>query len=190
MKTYFLNPSIGKNDKYIREGRCMQKTASWVAIWPPVALATLATIAKRKGPVRLIDGNVETITIQDLLADVKQFAPDLVIVNTGFPSIDDDMNAAKAIKEAFPDTRVLAFGVYFTLLEEQGFLDYPFLDFGIVGEPEETFDEILSTLAEKGDDYSRIKGLIYRKGSEVRATPKRPLIRTGIDFPTIIRPSH
>jgi radical SAM superfamily enzyme YgiQ (UPF0313 family) len=185
MKTYFLNPSIGKNDKYIREGRCMQKTASWVAIWPPVALATLATIAKRKGPVRLIDGNVETITIQDLLADVRQFAPDLVVVNTGFPSIDDDMNAAKAIKEAFPDTRILAFGVYFTLLEEQGFLDYPFLDFGIVGEPEETFDEILSTLAEKGDDYSRIKGLIYREGSDVRATPKRPLMENidKIPFP-------
>ena len=66
MKTYFLNPTIGKADKYIREGRCMQKAASWVAIWSPIALASLAAIAKKKGPVCLVDGNAETITVEDL----------------------------------------------------------------------------------------------------------------------------
>jgi radical SAM superfamily enzyme YgiQ (UPF0313 family) len=163
----------------------MQKTASWVAIWPPTALASLASIAKKKGPVRLLDGNVETITLEDLLKDIKEFAPDLIVINTGFPSIDDDMAAAKEIKEAFPNTKVLAFGVYFTLLEEQGCADYPFLDFAIIGEPEDTFDEILSALDEKSTDYSKIKGLAYKEDSGFQITPKRPLIEDldKIPFP-------
>ncbi len=163
----------------------MQKTASWVAIWPPIALASLASIAQKKGPVRLLDGNVETITMEELLKDIEEFAPDLVVINTGFPSIDDDMAAAKEIKEAFPNAKVLAFGVYFTLLEEQGCADYPFLDFAIIGEPEETFEEVLNALNEKTTDYSKIKGLAYKEDSEFQVTPKRPLIENldKIPFP-------
>jgi radical SAM superfamily enzyme YgiQ (UPF0313 family) len=176
MKTYFLNPSIWGNEKYIREGRCMQKTSSWVAIWPPVALATLASIAQKRGQVRLIDGNVEEMTIADLIADIREFGPDLVVINTGFPSIDKDMAVAKGIRDVFPDIKILAFGVYFTLLEKEGFLNYPFLDFGIIGEPEDTFDEIICTLDENGKNFDRIKGLIYRDGSGVYVTQERPLI--------------
>lgn len=163
----------------------MQKTASWVAIWPPIALASLASIAKKKGPVRLLDGNIETVTMEDLLKDIKEFAPDLIVINTGFPSIDGDMAAAKEIKNSFPNTKVLAFGVYFTLLEQQGLVDYPFLDFAIIGEPEDTFDEILSALDEKATDYSTIKGLAYKEDSGFKVTTKRPLIEDldKIPFP-------
>jgi len=176
MKVYFLNPGIGEGDKYIREGRCMQKVASWVAIWPPIALATLAALAKKRGPVRLIDGNVEAMTIEGLLKDIKEFGPDLVVVNTGFPSIDEDMAIAKRIKGSFSDTKILAFGVYFTLLEKEGFVDYPFLDFGIAGEPEETFEELLSVLDEEEQDWSKIRGMIYRDSSGIQITPPRPFI--------------
>jgi anaerobic magnesium-protoporphyrin IX monomethyl ester cyclase len=170
MRTYFLNPSIGENEKYIREGRCMQKASSWVAIWPPLALATLASIAEKRGPVRLVDGNIESLTITSLLADIKEFGPDLIVINTGFPSIDADMNVAKELKEALPDIKIMAFGVYFALLEKEGFLNYPFLDFCIVGEPEDTFDEIICALDERRKDFDRIKGLIYKDDSGVHIT--------------------
>ena len=57
------------------------------------------------------------------------------------------MAVAKAIKEALPQTKVAAFGVYFTMLEKQGLENYPFLDFALVGEPEDTLDELLAALA-------------------------------------------
>ena len=62
MKTYLVNPTIWGGDKFIREGRCMQKASSWVANWPPITLATLGAIAKKRGEVRLVDGNVEKLT--------------------------------------------------------------------------------------------------------------------------------
>jgi hypothetical protein len=128
----------------------MQKASSWASAWPPVSLAILGALAKAWGGVRLRDGNVEKTTADGLLEEIGGFAPGLVVVATGFPSIDDDMAAARAIKERFPQVKVCAFGVFFTLLGKKGFLQYPFLDLAIVGEPEETFAE-LGTALVRGD---------------------------------------
>jgi len=177
MKTYLLNPTLKDHTKFIREGRCMQKASSWATVWPPITLALLGTLAEKWGPVRLLDGDVESKTMDELLADMRAFAPELVVVNTGFPSIDSDMEIAKRIKDAFPQTLVLAFGVYFTMLAKEAFENYPFLDLCIVGEPEATFGELLQTLNEKQPALDRIQGLMYREGSDLRVNLPRPLLQ-------------
>ncbi len=91
MNTYLLNPTLHTQERFIREGRCMQKASSWATIWPPISLATLAAIAKRRGPVHVVDGNVEKLTLDDLLRDIGERRAGLVVVNSGFPSIDGDM---------------------------------------------------------------------------------------------------
>ena len=176
MKVYLLNPTLKDHTRFIREGRCMQKASSWATVWPPITLALLGTIAQKWGPVRLLDGEVEGLTMDELLADLRAFGPDLVVVNTGFPSIDSDMAIARRIKEALPDSRVLAFGVYFTMLEKQAFENYPFLDFCIVGEPEMTFNDLLQSLNEKQPNLDEIRGLMYRNGNDLRVNPPRPLL--------------
>ena len=187
MKIYLLNPTIDKSDPYIREGRCMQKASSWATIWPPITLAALANLAREKGPVRLLDGNVEDLSFQDLLTDIKSFDPDLVVINTGFPSIDEDMSVAGKIKEAFPKARLVAFGVYFTLLESESLKNYPFIDFAINGEPEDTFKELLQVLDSNQTDFSSIAGLMYQVDGTLRCNPKRPLI-TNLD--TLPKPAR
>src|SRR3989338_4988125 len=114
MRTYLLNPTLDQKDPYIREGRCMQKASSWATIWPPITLAVLAELARLKGEVRLLDGNVEGMSQDGLIAELRDFRPDLVVINTGFPSIDEDMLVARKIKETFPELKILAFGVFFT----------------------------------------------------------------------------
>ncbi len=183
MKTYFLNPTLAQGDQYIREGRCMQKASSWATAWPPITLATMAAIAKRNGVVRFLDGNVEPVTLPCLLDDVKLNAPDLVVINTGFPSINNDMEVAQKIKEVLPNTKLLGFGVYFTLLEKEALTNHPFLDFGIVGEPEETFEELLNALSENRTNYSQIKGLLYREDFRVEVTPARPFMQNLDQLP-------
>ena len=154
----------------------MQKASSWATVWPPLSLVLLGTIAEKWGPVRLLDGDAESLTMDELLADVRAFAPDLVVVNTGFPSIDSDMTIAKRIKESFPETLVLAFGVYFTMLENEAFQNYPFLDFCVAGEPETTFGELLQSLNEQSPAFDQIRGLMYREGNDLRVNPPRPLL--------------
>jgi hypothetical protein len=63
MLVYLLNPTISDQPKYIREGRCMQKAASWATVWPPITLASMGAIARKYGDARVIDGNVEEWTL-------------------------------------------------------------------------------------------------------------------------------
>lgn len=177
MNTYLLNPTLKSHAKYIREGRCMQKAASWATAWPPITLARLGALARRKGPVRLLDGNVERVGPDDLLADIAAHRPDLVVVNTGFPSIDTDMAVARQIREAFPEVKLVAFGAYFALVEAaEAMAPYPFLDFALLGEPEETFEELLDAVSGGAGGFGDISGLAVRTPDGVRVNPPRPPI--------------
>ena len=174
--TYLLNPAIRGQPRYIREGRCMQKAASWATVWPPITLAQLAAIARNHSEVRLVDGNVEDWTLEGLIEDVRRSKADLVVVSTGFPSIDADMAAAEAIKQAMPTARVVGFGAYFTLLDEKSMEGYPFLDAAIAGEPEETFAELVAAVARGTHNFESIPGLLLHKAGRVISTGPRPLI--------------
>lgn len=176
MKTYILNPTLKNEDQFIREGRCMQKASSWATAWPPISLALLGTLAQKWGEVRLLDGNVEPPSMAELLADIRSFAPDCLLVNTGFPSIDADMAVAKAIKEAFPEIKLVTYGVYFTMLKKEGYANYPFLDVAMVGEPEQTFMELLEAFATGKKPLSTIRGIIYQENKQTSMTEIRPLL--------------
>ncbi len=184
MNTYILNPNLKGEPAYIREGRCMQKASSWATAWPPISLALLATMAQKWGQAKVLDGNVESVTLEELIVDLKTFQADVVLVNTGFPSIDNDMMVAENIKKSLPQVKVIAFGVYFTMLEKEALKNHPFLDFCIVGEPEETFMEILEHLSGKKPDLSSISGLMYKdeQGSPVQ-TAIRPFIQNLDQLP-------
>ncbi|MBN1594577.1 radical SAM protein [candidate division FCPU426 bacterium] len=176
MKTLIINPTLKNEAQYIREGRCMQKASSWATAWPPISLALLGTLAQKYGDVRLWDGNVEPLTLDELLAAVENFKADVVVVNSGFPSIEQDMAVAKAIKDRWAGKKVISFGVYFTMLEKEGFLHYPFLDAVMVGEPEETFMELLDSWARGAQNLRNVRGLIYKDGRQVIMTAPRPLL--------------
>jgi anaerobic magnesium-protoporphyrin IX monomethyl ester cyclase len=176
MIAYLLNPTISRQPKYIREGRCMQKAASWATVWPPITMAVMGAMARKYSDVRLIDGNVEEWTLDALADEVRQRQPDVIAVNTGFPSIDADMAVAKALKMASPKTLIVGFGAYFTLLEQEAMTGFPFLDAGIVGEPEETFEELVAARARGADTFDGIRGLVLRRNGDVISTGIRPLI--------------
>jgi anaerobic magnesium-protoporphyrin IX monomethyl ester cyclase len=181
VKTYLLNPTLQGNSRYIREGRCMQKASSWASAWPPLSLTILATIAQEWGNVRLLDGNVEKVRLEPLLSDIRSFAPGLVVISSGFPSIDEDMHVAAKVKEAFPEVRLVTFGVYFTMLGTRGFSQYPFLDFAITGEPEATFTELGSVLCRGESRFDGIAGILFRDKDGLRQNAPRPPI-TDLDI--------
>ena len=176
MKVFFVNPPTADGSKYIREGRCMQSVDSWAAIWPPLTLAILATVARKYGDVRMIDCNVEDLSSDETLQEAVKFQPDIVVVNCAFPSIESDAKFAKLVKKACEDTVVLGFGVFFTLLEETALLDIEGYDVAIFGEPEETFDEFLENYCNEGKVIP-IRGLMWREGDRVKKGDPRPFIQ-------------
>jgi len=186
MRTYLLNPPSSNDVKYIREGRCMQSKSSWATIWPPISLGILASIARTKGEVRFLDCNVEEMNLTAVLKDVEEFDPDVAIINTAFPSIEFDMEAAAAIKGINQKINTVAFGVYFTLLEAEGVEPYEGLDFACYYEPDETINELLDAI-KNGTGYSEIKGLVYRENGQIITNAQRPMIEDMDSLPVPAR---
>jgi radical SAM superfamily enzyme YgiQ (UPF0313 family) len=132
----------------------------------------------------VIDGNIRKFTLENLIAEIKAFDPQLIVVNTGFPSIEDDMAVARALKHALPKCQVAAFGVFFTMLEKESLAAYPFLDFALVGEPEITFQELAAVLAGASrKPLADIPGLLFYKEKSLIQTAPRELLQNLDQLP-------
>jgi anaerobic magnesium-protoporphyrin IX monomethyl ester cyclase len=188
MRILLLNPPPVDGARIIREGRCMQRADSWATPWPPLSLSILAALARRAGAeVELWDGNVEPGASEaSALRSLRRFQPELVVFAPAFPTLGTDAAFAQALAQARPGLRVLGFGGLFTLLEEQAMQACPAVDWGIVGEPEQSFEELVSALL-AGESPEGLPGLMWREGAEVRKGPPRPLLQDLDSLPFAAR---
>ncbi len=74
------------------------------------------------------------------------------------------------------DVPIIAYGFYPTFAAEHLMRTYPFIDGVIRGEPEETFLEVCLHTESGNNDFSRIKGLVWRWGEECAVNPRREVI--------------
>jgi len=173
---------------FIREGRCMQSADSWAAVWPPLSLAVLAAMARDRGwQVDLLDGNVEPgLDVARTVDRLQAFGPDLVLLNAALPALGADAACAAAIKRRCPGTLVVGFGGVFTLLGREAMDAMPAVDVALLGEPEQTFVELLELLR-KGRAPRDLAGLTWRDGAQVRQGAARPLLQDLDQLPYAAR---
>lgn len=176
MKVLLVNPPAIMGRDFIREGRCMQSSDSWATPWPPVTLAIMASLAEPYMEVHLLDFIIEKTDRKSARKMIAELEPDLLVINTGFPSIDGDMEFASDIKRTLPDCFILSFGVFFTLLKEEGLEYCSPVDAAIYGEPELSFEEFVREFSNTGE-VPLTDGLLIRDGDRVVATPSRPLVQ-------------
>jgi radical SAM superfamily enzyme YgiQ (UPF0313 family) len=92
---------------------------------------------------------------------------------------------AKSIAQSIKrqrDIPIVIGGPHITLLREKAMLDCLYFDYGVCGEGEETFKELIEAL-EGHTPVENIQGLIYRKDSEPVANPPRAFITQLDDLP-------
>ncbi len=164
MRVYFVNPPADGGIKQVREGRCMQRSGAWTALWTPVSLAYCAALARREGfDVRLTDCIAEEIDMDGLVRMVREYRPDLVILNAITASIKNDLSTADVIKSSVDERiRVGVIGIHGTALPETCFELSPGLDFVIRGEPEMTVYELALYLKD-GSGVEKVDGISYRQ---------------------------
>jgi radical SAM superfamily enzyme YgiQ (UPF0313 family) len=80
---------------------------------------------------------------------------------------------AKAIKEKFPSIKLFAGGPHITESSKAYFLESSF-DVGIIGEGEHTVRELCDGFVNEAIDYSKIDGIMYRKGDPAQVVLTRP----------------
>lgn len=90
-------------------------------------------------------------------------------------NVERSIHLARRIKERHPET-VVVFGGPEVNRDNDFLLGHPFFDYGVVGEGEQTFAELMQALSAPGADMTAIGGLLLRHEGRWIATAPRPLL--------------
>ena len=102
---------------------------------------------------------------------ILTYQPQIIGFSATTSSFPDAADLAQKIKDQSPDAITVCGGVHVSALEGKLLQDYPAFDFLVTGEGEVTMSELAA-----GFDPAEIKGLIWRRGSEVITNDPRPKI--------------
>ncbi|MCG8671183.1 MAG: B12-binding domain-containing radical SAM protein, partial [Pseudomonadales bacterium] len=133
-------------------------------VLPPLGLAYLASSLEKAGhEVDIIDAIALALSKEQVDNRIKKFNPKIVGITAMTPTILGALEAAKLAKDN--GCLTVIGGVHMSILPLET-LQYDFIDFGIVGEGEESLVELCNAL-EKDESYENIEELCYKKDGRI-----------------------
>ena len=108
MKVYLLNPPF--MPRFTRDMR-WQDTGRGGTLYYPIWLAYATGILEQAGfETKLVDTPAWQWGMSEVIADIKQYRPDYVVVDTSFPSLNNDISVSEKIKELSPSVKTVMVG--------------------------------------------------------------------------------
>ncbi len=180
-KIAFINPSYGPGH-YSRASRSPAVTKSGT-VYYPLWLAYAAGLAEDRGhEVTLIDAAAKMRPHTDVVRELTDAPPDVVVLDTTTPSIASDLKLAGMVRDAVAGAKIVAVGTHATALAEEVLGDCPSLDAVARGEYDETIAEYAET-----SSPADVAGLTYRDGDEIKTGPDRELLKDLDSLPFAAR---
>ncbi len=133
-------PVAGK--KFTREGRCQNDENTWLETFPPITLASIAACLKNRHEIKLIDCIGSNIGYERFFEIINEFKPDYSIITTSTPTIINDIDIARKIKEG-TKSKIIMYGEHVTARYKFLIGKFPRIDFFILGEPETPITNII-----------------------------------------------
>ncbi len=127
--------------------------------FPRSTLAFLAAYVREAGiEVQVLDCKFDRLSYEEAMKRVTALNPDLV----GFTAFTNEIiqagRLARMVKERRPDLKTVIGGVHLTALPERTLREFPQFDYGVIGEGEETFLELIRCL-ESGAEPTAVRGV-------------------------------
>jgi radical SAM superfamily enzyme YgiQ (UPF0313 family) len=170
-----INPPSPDGYIYIRDVNRSGRRSRERSIWPQNSLAYIAAVAKIKNyRPTILDCIASEIGWKEVLEFLKSHRPKWVIIEGISSTITNDVYAAYLAKRYGAKTVLV--GPHVTALPEQTMEVYPSLDFGILGEVEETLSDLVDAV-ENNKNLSSVKGLVFREAGKIINTGNREFIR-------------
>jgi anaerobic magnesium-protoporphyrin IX monomethyl ester cyclase len=139
---------------------------------PPLSLAYVAGILEQYAcTVKLIDASSFNLSKEETLKEIKAFNPDFL----GFSVITIDFHNTLgwiAYLKQNIKVPVIIGGIQLSLYPHET-MSHESIDYGVIGEAEETLPELVRCLL-KGGDISQVKGVCYRKHTQIVVNETRP----------------
>jgi anaerobic magnesium-protoporphyrin IX monomethyl ester cyclase len=169
-------------------------------VFPPIVMATVASVLEKKHEVSIIDAPTEGwenleeldeskyrvgLSSQAIAARLGEWKPDVAILEIPFSGWSKTaFEVAGTVKKVNKNTVVVLFGLHPSSRPEQC-LENPDVDFLVIGEPETTISELVEALTERKTSFQSITGLGFREDGKTILNAKRAVIQNldSLPFP-------
>lgn len=162
MKIYLLNPPFTKG--FVRCGRWQGAAARSGGMDYPKWLAYATGLLELDFDVKLVDAPPNNLTITEIVEDIKKFNPDIVICDTNFSSLKNDIDITALLKETTGATTVLV-GPPTAVFSDLILKNYA-IDIVARYEYDMTLRELASVL-EAGGDLRNVEGIYFKQNGRI-----------------------
>lgn len=183
MKILLLNPPF--LDKYSKSSRSPAVTKSGTIYFPLWLSYAAGVLDKRGHELKILDAPAKCLTKEDTLNQVKEFNPELVVIDTSTASINSDLAFTKNIKEALPNVKTCLVGTHVSATYAEILPKCSaFIDFIARHEYDYTLPELAEKL-HKVDEYITINGISFVSNGQLVNNPDREYINNLDELPFV-----
>ena len=169
MKVYLVNPPYLT---HFGRGARWQDTGRGGTLYYPIWLSYAAGVVEQEYKTRLVDAVTRNWSRENVVEDIKKFKPDLIVVDSSFPSLNNDIKVAEFIKEDYSDNvKIALVGPPASQFSEE-ILKSAGVDLVARWEYDFTLKEIAKAI-EKNRDFKNIKGISYKENGKILHNPNR-----------------
>ncbi len=170
MRVFLLNPPFFP---YFGRGARWQGKGRAGTLYYPIWLAYATALIEQDHETKLFDAAAGTWERSDVLHEIHRFKPDIVAMDTSYPSLKNDLEVAEFLKRNYDGTMTTVIvGPPASQYAEQ-ILHHDGVDIVARWEYDYTLKEIAETLSDNGD-LDKILGISYKKDGNIIHTSNRP----------------
>lgn len=182
MKVLFLNPPFLK--KFSRPQRSPAVTKSGT-LYFPMWLAYAAAVVMEKGyEIDFIDAPADGLTAETVEERVKRFNPDVIIMDTSTPSINNDIAFGGRLKDICPNVFIALVGTHVSALPEDALKADARIGAVVRNEYDHTVLDLVRTIEKKGN-LKDVLGISYRENGKIVHNGRRPYVENLDEIPFV-----
>lgn len=169
MRVLILYPPISKQERY------SSQIGNAGGNQIPLGIYYLASFLRQNGhDVQVIDGEAQTLDAHACVERILAFKPCIVGISSTTVAFHRAVEIAEILREQQPDIPLVLGGPHVTT-NPSGVLASSIFEYGVVGEGEVSFLELIQALNAQ-TDLGSVQGIVHKKEGEVCQTPTRPFI--------------
>ncbi len=192
MKILLINPPFPKQMSY---GFFSFASPNLVSL----GLCSLAAYIQKEDKdmkVKVIDCVFQNISFENLIREINEFKADIIGISSTTCAYNISKKLVSCIRENNSKVIIVLGGPHISALPFDTFKECENLDFGVVGEGEISFGEIIKWM-KGGKKKDEIEGVIFKEGGKIRLSKQRSVIENldtlpfpSLDFLNLAKSKH
>lgn len=182
MKILMFNPPF--LPKYSRQSRSPCVTKGGTFYYPYYLAYGTGALEKNGFKVKLIDTVANNWTHEETINFVKQFKPDLTVIDTSTPSIKNDISIADKIKEVLPNTHLCLGGAHAGKIPDETFQMSDNIDSIIRKEYDFTVVDLAEAIKDN-KNLETVDGISFRDNGKIIHNKPRANTESLDDLPFV-----